>query len=284
MRAFVLSGKGVQYDGTDRKTGRKRFKTVTPLTKKMASKIAAIPMVTRGSSLIFELAPTITALSAFAAPSEQGMTLANPELLANLQRDFTRNLQDTYGTLSDLCKLSTLGALPLVFLPPSSIRVHFPGCDAETVERLCLDLGIERGVIVQDEGFDEQKSVEMALLFPFAPSNASSSPKSYNAAPRREGLYWADLLTPTPSPQGYSPLFDHSPYTDAGADFISPDNRGGSSPDIHQFSSVGSSVSEAGMFFQPLDEVAPIRPVATEEFEGVEGIYRFLEECERFER
>jgi hypothetical protein len=47
-----------------------------------------------------------------------------------------------------------------------------------SVERLCDDIGIERGIVGQDSDFDAVAGAQMALRFPFAPESerAISSP------------------------------------------------------------------------------------------------------------
>jgi len=295
----------------------------------MTAKIHSLPKITPGSYISFELSPTITALSPSfsAARSTEPVTLESNNILANLSYDLSRNLRDNYSTLADLSRLSTLGALPISFIAPSTIRVYFPGCDAETVESLCVDVGVRRGVIVQDEAFDRQPAVEMALLYPFASSKEptpQTSPgdhylyhrdgKHRHAAPQ---LDWQDLLTPSPEFSPESNLTglttdDELYFEQQRQQHFTGREPGCSSPEINQFSSVSSSVSEAGMFFQPLDDIAPIlvRPAAppappapmsssnsenfavpapatadnVQDFEGVQGIYQFLEECDTYQR
>jgi hypothetical protein len=46
--------------------------------------------------------------------------------------------------MNDLKRLSSLGDLPVTLEQKSILRVRFPGCAAETVERLCDEVGVQR--------------------------------------------------------------------------------------------------------------------------------------------
>jgi hypothetical protein len=86
-------------------------------------------------------------------------------LMDLLSIDFARALKDLAAIMNDLKRLSTLGDLPLTMVDRSTLRVHFPGCDAQTVERLCDEVGVQRGIIRQDSDFDTSAGTEIALLF-----------------------------------------------------------------------------------------------------------------------
>lgn len=181
VRAFWLSGKRAQFSGIDPRTGEHQFRVVSAAEDKVSQKLinSSILRSSPGSFLDFQINPTITAL----VPSKDGNqksfginsvdSLNANGLLDMLSVDFSRALKDLAAVLNDLKRLSELGDLPITY-HTTYIRVHFPGCDYETVERLCEELGIQRGVVGQDEGYDAFVGSEVALLFPFAPSTAPS--------------------------------------------------------------------------------------------------------------
>jgi hypothetical protein len=195
MRAFLLQGKRAQYDGTD-KQGRKKWRTVTPLQAKAVKKMRAVPTATPGSWVEFGVNPTITAISSLASPlggvagyysdpedmttrsrsssnGSDGVGLQTEGLFDVLQTDFSRALKELALVLGDIQALSALGDLPISYDPRTGrLRIHFPGTDAETVERLARELGVQRGLIGQDAGFDAFVGTEIALMFPFASAPA----------------------------------------------------------------------------------------------------------------
>lgn len=187
MRAFFLSGQKVRFDGIDPRTGEKRYRTVTALRDQAERRLTAFSRTAPGSYIDFQLSPTITALGAVRAlqkkpASDEGfdsVTLNSEGLMDLLSVDFARALKDFAAVLNDLKRLSTLGDLPISLHDKSTIRVRFPGCDAETVEQLCDEVGVERGQIFQDEDFDVCNGTDLALLFPFAPSAAPSPEAEY---------------------------------------------------------------------------------------------------------
>jgi hypothetical protein len=95
-----------------------------------------------------------------------------------LSVDFSRAFMDLVATVNDLKRLSSLGDLPIVLEESSILRVRFPGCDLDTVERLCDEVGVQRGIIKQDPDFDRTTSSHMALMFPLASTSehTQSSP------------------------------------------------------------------------------------------------------------
>ncbi|KAI5960047.1 uncharacterized protein KGF55_004770 [Candida pseudojiufengensis] len=53
---------------------------------------------------------------------------------------------------SDLVNLFDLGELPLKYIQSLNvIRIHFPNCDKERLERLCMEKGISGGIIIEEE-------------------------------------------------------------------------------------------------------------------------------------
>ena len=254
--------------------------------------MAGVPRTAPGSHLDFQLSPTITAFGAFAGLNKEKssavQTLQSEGLMDLLSADFARALKEFATVLNDLKRLSTLGDLPILLHDRSTIRVHFPGCDADTVERLCDEVGVQRGRIVQDEDFELRTGADLALLFPFAPSVAPSSDtdcyfekpsKSHYAA--TEELDWHAMLTPESSPISRnsrdsgnaisfddSELFGENPWT-------SPKSA---------YSSI--NISELGdrAFFPDVSSASSGQPGGTLEYDGAQGIYRFLAEIDQAQR
>lgn len=290
VRAFFLSGQKVRFDGIDPRTGEKRYKAVSALQDQAGRQMTAIPQNAPGSHIDFQLSPTITAFGALSAMNKKSGatvdTLNSDGLMDLLSADFTRALKDFASVLNDLKRLSTLGDLPIHLHDRSTIRVRFPGCDAETVERLCDEAGVQRGRIVQDEDFELRTGADLALLFPFAPSVAASSDTDYyfeKASKHKhqfsEDLDWHGMITPE------SPFSPQSGL-DPGNDISFEDKElFGSNPWTSPQSGYSSiNVSELGdhAFFPDTSSTGV--PKSTPEYEGVEGIYRFLAECDHARR
>ncbi|GAM41385.1 hypothetical protein TCE0_042r14466 [Talaromyces pinophilus] len=199
-------------------------------------------------------------------------------LVELLSVDFARALKDLAAVLNDLNRLGTLGDLPVSLENKSTLRVRFPGCDAGQVERLCDEVGVERGQIFQDEDFDERTGAELALLFPFAPS-ISPSPEAElftihenPRVPAKHDLDWRLMMSGQTSP-GMSNDTNQISFEDVE---MFGNNPWISSPS--GFSSVG--VSELGdrEFFAELSH--PPGGDSYSDYEGVQGIYKFLEQCD----
>ncbi|KAJ6023203.1 uncharacterized protein N7446_013563 [Penicillium canescens] len=287
VRAFFLSGQKVRFDGIDPNTGEKRYKAVTVLQDQAERKMNSIPRSAPGSYLDFQVSPTITAFGALSGLGQTSSapcdTLNSDGLMDLLSADFARALKDFAAIMNDLKRLSSLGDLPVTLHDRSTIRVRFPGCDADTVERLCDEAGVQRGRIVQDEDFDLRTGADMALLFPFAPSIAPSSDTDYyfEKAPKMQSQYpqdldWHGMMTP--SSPGIS--------RDSGNAISFEDSQlYGANPwrtSSQSYSSI--NVSELGdqPFFPELSSAG--LPESTSAYEGVEGIYKFLAECDRAQR
>ena len=253
--------------------------------------------VTKGTSLNFKVTPTITALcpsfSTTAQDSKLEITSLNTiGLLENLTIDFARALKDLSAILTDLRRLSVFGDLPISMtttpLGPV-LSVHFPGCDADLVSRLCDEVGVRRGVILEDEAWDEKgnKEVEMALLFPFAPCTSPSAPSEDDAADyfnppkpvQQDQVDWRHMLSPSTHSDS---LHDNTSFEDCATL---------KSPFLHPQSPSGyESLRESD--FDPDDpyyqNYSPLRApshstkgVSTAgDYEGLEGIYKFLQVCE----
>lgn len=290
VRAFFLSGQKVRFDGIDPRTGEKRYKAVSALQDQAGRKMTAIPHNAPGSHLDFQLSPTITAFGAFSALNKKSgsaavETLNSDGLMDLLSADFARALKEFAMVMNDLKRLSTLGDLQIMLHDRSIIRVRFPGCDADTVERLCDEVGVQRGRIVQDEDFELRTGADLALLFPFAPSVAPSSDTEYffeKASLRKtqysDDLDWHDMITP------------ESPFSkDSGLDSgpaISFDDKEvfGSNPWKSSSSYSNINISELGdrAYFQELSSAGLSE--SSSEYDGAEGIHRFLAECDRARR
>lgn len=296
MRAFWVSGKRARYDGTDAH-GRPSYKAISALEEDMARKLAVptMPKMAPGAFVDFPLNPTITALAplvglsgvttAAAANTKAAVTLGTEGFLDVLSVDFARALKELSAIMNDLKRLASLGDLPVLLDQDEGtvLRVRFPGVDAETVDRLCEDLGITRGLVGQDPGFDLAMGTFAALRFPFAPDTPESL---YSSAAE-------DMLT---SPGGS--LRSHQSWLSSEEDedelrdvFDYYDAAGtGANPWLASFpaSSARSGVNFDAAAAADEDGYASMSPPVlssgehmSQEFEGLEGIYRFLEECDR---
>jgi hypothetical protein len=258
VRAFLLSGHKAQFDGIT-PDGNKRYRTITNLHEESCRKMQATPKRSPGSFIDFNINPTLTALSPLGAtfPCSSSMkqemqTLNTEGLLDVLSVDFSRALKDLAAVMNDLKRLSSLGDLSITLEENSVLRVRFPGCDAETVEQLCEEVGVQRGVINQDSDFDASIGGRMALLFPFASTSehALSSPggslrsemgHDYDCINEMEKNLWLS------SPEGYETMED---FSETESMYFSRSN--------------------------PRQE--------SSDYEGLEGICRFLEECDTYRR
>ena len=287
VRAFFVSGQKAQFDGVHPRTGEKQYKAVTTLQEAVGRKVNQLPKATPGSFIDFTVNPTITALTplsavaGFTAPALQSHSLNTDGLLDVLSVDFSRALKDLAVILNDLKRLSSLGDLPITYRD-ASLRVHFPGCDADTVERLCDELGIMRGSIGQDEDFDAFAGTEIALLFPFAPSGAVSECSLYDEPPMRSRETSDFWLPDSPRWQDRPVYSDES---DSGLELQSYDisqmtisNPWISSPSVAQDS--GSELQD----LPPSYEESLASHSSPLEYQGFEGIYRFIEHLDAADR
>ncbi|KAK4193515.1 hypothetical protein QBC35DRAFT_481845 [Podospora australis] len=262
MRVFWLSGQRARYDGVSA-NGEKRYRAVSAAQEEARVRMEVSPLRAPGSFIDFKLSPTITALGPlgvalpFEAPKGSS-TLNESGFLDVLSVDFARALKELSGVMNDLQRLSGLGDLPITLEKNNVLRVRFPGVDPETVMRLCEDVGVERGVIHQDPDFDASAGVPVALQFPFAPEESDaevlSSPggslRSHDSA--SSGLDESFIMK----------AFGDNPWCLSST----------SDPeDIYSYQSLRPSI-------QP---VSNSEEQSFEEFEGLEGIHRFIEECDR---
>ncbi|KAI9710925.1 MAG: hypothetical protein M1820_002360 [Bogoriella megaspora] len=285
VRAFFLSGQKVQYDGFNKTTGDKRYKAVTALQEETGRKMRSLPKATPGSYIDFDINPTITALTplssiagfSYSAPESNTKTLNTSGLLDVLSVDFSRALKELCAVLNDLQRLAALGDLPITYRT-SSLRVHFPGCDAETVERLCDELGIQRGIITQDADFDAYTGTEIALLFPFAPSKEVSECEfyDYRTPPTKypqEDINWQEMISPETDFQ----LYDSSTQSEYEQIEAGPENPWAKdSPSGYH--TLRSSELQSEAMYEPEPRQSPL------EYQGFEGIYRFIEQCDAAQR
>ncbi|GKT40133.1 uncharacterized protein ColSpa_00314 [Colletotrichum spaethianum] len=255
MRAFCLSGQKVRYDGLNGR-GDKRYRAVSELEQAAHVKMmGASTRGTPGSFVDFHISPTVTALSPLAAAAAAGFTSANVEAPATtlnedgfldvLSIDFARALKDLAVVFADLKRLAVLGDLPITMEKGSVLRVRFPGVDAETVERLCDDAGVQRGVVGQDAEFDADVGAPMALHFPYAPGDDVKTITSPGGSVRSLSGIDVDLE------EAFMDEMEEHSWT--------------SDPEGYESMMPTPKTSEQ----------------CSDEYEGLEGIYRFLEECDR---
>lgn len=275
VRAFMVGGQKAQFNGIDPRTGEKRFKCVSALQDQVNRTLNKAPKTTPGSYISFNINPTVTALSPLASVTGFGsfthekQSLNQEGLLDVLSIDFSRAVKELAAVLKDLQRLSTLGDLPITY-EASTLKVHFPGCDAETVEKICDELNIQRGFITQDADFDSFVGTEIALLFPFAPSRTPSECSFFDkdVSSRQHPIEWRQMMTPSVRSADSD---NYSTHSENGMDFdlIDEGNPWLSSSSPSGYESLHTSEAEDAM-----DLHTPL------EYQGFEGIYRFMEQCE----
>lgn len=258
VRAFWLSGYRARFDGMT-PAGNKRYRATTTMQEEACRKMQSIPKLAPGSFIDFRVNPTITALSPlgaaflFSSTTQQDIPTINTEgFLDALSVDFARALKDLAAVMNDLKRLSIFGDLTITLEDQSTLRVRFPGCDAETVERLCDEVGVTRGIIHQDPDFDDRYGGHMALMFPFADSAEHTISSPGGSLRSETGLNYEnfDNLEENPwlsSPEGYETMDELS--------------------------------ETESIFFRHTDD-----PPGSSSYEGLEGIYRFIEECDNARR
>jgi hypothetical protein len=243
--------------------GDKRYRAVTAAHEEACRRFGRLPRSAPGSFVDFRISPTVTALSPLGAAlpgawSEVHAASLNADgFLDVLSVDFARALKDLAAVMSDLKRLSRLGDLPVRLEGSNRLRVRFPGVDADTVERLCDDVGVQRGIVGQDADFDASAGVPVALKFPFAPDAQDGLAKT--------------ITSPGGSLRSHQSELSSLEDDYALLDEFMEENPWLSSPEPEGYGSADGSP----------------RPVSrscghcSADFEGLEGIYRFLEECDR---
>jgi len=272
VRAFWLSGQRARYDGVGC-DGRSRYRAVSAAVEETRIKMSGIPKFAPGAYVDFRISPTVTALSTLGADvalegifgptaagaaagfKTRGASLNAEGFLDVLSTDFARALRDLAAVMADLKQLaSSLGDLPIELQGKGDVlRVRFPGVDAQTVESLCEDVGVLRGVVGEDADFHQSAGVPVALKFPFAPdaqgdktlTSPGGSMRSHDSAISEEDAAFLDEYEENPW------LLSSEDEVEEGYESLSPP----------VYDSSGEHCSE--------------------DFEGLEGIYRFLEECDR---
>ncbi|KAF4633806.1 hypothetical protein G7Y89_g4301 [Cudoniella acicularis] len=254
VRAFLLSGQKAQFDGMT-PLGEKRYRAITGLQEETGRKMRSMSKNTPGSFIDFHINPTVTALTPLGAtfPFGRAMEMSTPHLntegfLDVLSVDFSRALKDLAATLNDLKRLSSLGDLPITMEGKSTLRVRFPGCDAETVECLCDEVGVQKGIIYQDKEFDSSVGGQVALMFPFAPTSEHTLSSPGGSLRSQTGHDFEDI-------EEVDEAILDNPWLDG---YESMD---------------GSSDRESAYFSKPSPEAQN-----SSDYEGLEGIYRFLEQ------
>ncbi|KAF2401348.1 hypothetical protein EJ06DRAFT_581494 [Trichodelitschia bisporula] len=279
VRAFFVGGQKAHFDGVYPCTGHAKYKVVTPLQDEAMKKMASVPKLSPGSFIDFSVNPTITALTplsnivGFPNMPQKVDTLNTGGLLDILSVDFARALKDLAMVLNDLKQLAAVGDFPITYRD-GRLRVHFPGCDAETVERLANELGIQRGVVGQDEDFDAFVGTEMALLFPFAPSKPMSECSFFESPSSQTGAFWQGDIPASPVLRNLAtPALSSVSGGELGYQDLGQDNPWVSSPSGYSSFHSGE-LEDSGRVYQ-----TPERR-STSEYEGIEGIYRFIAQCD----
>lgn len=312
IRAFVVGGGKARYDGIDPRSGAKRYKAVTKTQDQVLESLSK-PIPNLGSSLEFRFSPIVTALDSSFSPSAS--TLNTSGLLDTLATDFARALRDLSVILTDLRRLASLGDLPLTLTNTPTgptLVVRFPGCDAKAVESLCDEVGVRRGVVKEDEAWHGDKAAEMALLFPFASTSDATSEAADEyfepaaaAKCEPEKLDWRHMLSPSERRSDVPPysntlsnistfteLVHQDPTTNLtplespeGYESLRASDFGSEDPlcdNFHYHHQQQQQQTEADL--RSKSTTTTERVAASEEFEGLEGIYKFLRECERARR
>ncbi|KAI9801012.1 MAG: hypothetical protein M1825_003546 [Sarcosagium campestre] len=296
VRAFWLSGKKAQFDGVDGRTGEKRFRAVSAAQDQASRTVKSSLASSPGSYIDFHVQPTITALgpmssgtAAFADEADDSLT--KDGLLDTLSSDFAHALRDLAAIMADLKRLSAIGSLPLSMPDQSTIRVSFPGCDAGIVESLCDELGVRRGIIQQDDDFDLRAGADLALLFPFAPSDAAGTTDSESRRRRRrrrtprpraqDSVDWRDMMYVGKDKSSLSAGYSHISGCSSdqggglGVEELERDESSWLYPSsAYSDGPVGDGDGDGARYF------GPALVEDSSRYEGIEGIYRFIGECD----
>lgn len=262
MRAFWLSGQRARFDGVG-PNGESRYRAISVLEEETSRKMSSLPKTIPGAFIDFKLNPTITALSPLVAAfpfagvhgvkAETTTTLCEEGFLDVLSVDFARALKDMTAVMKDLKTLAGLGDLQVILERDTILRIRFPGVDADTVERLCFDLGVTRGIVGEDADFEATVGAPVALKFPYAPDSNCAKTLTSPGGSMRSHL--SELSSLSEEDVYVQAFMDENPWLSSGTS-------------QEGYESMSPPVPSSG-------EHCP------EDFEGLEGIYRFLEECDR---
>ncbi|KAL9018334.1 MAG: hypothetical protein Q9185_004367 [Variospora sp. 1 TL-2023] len=303
VRAFCVGGGKARFDGFDPTTGAKRFKAVSEAEDHALRQIQnSTSAWTRGTNLEFRLNPTITAMSASFPTSTgrgfEGQTLGTEGVLDMLSVDFARALKDLSAVLIELKRLASFGDLPISLTKTHTagpvLSVRFAGCDAEAVSRLCDEVGISRGVVREDQAWNDDRDVEMALLFPFATTEPAETPGSETAlfenlaeiAP--EQMEWRNMRSPF---DRYCQQSDEGSigFDQADTPISTKTPRYSYNADIPYLPSGYESLRDSDFavddpYFQLNSSPRRSQGQQSEDLPGLESIYLFLAECNRARR
>lgn len=320
VRAFWLNGHKARFDGYNEKTGNKRYRAVSPTQDKANNAFDRHHAHAAGSFIDFKVSPTITAVGplstvprseeydSFCSTTEQSLpistTIADESVMHNLAVDFARALKDLAAVMNDLKHLATIGSLPLILVDPCTLRVRFPGCDRDTVEALCIELDVRRGIVGQDEEFEAQHGADIALRFPFAPSKSASEADleqiydGWRPAKRtkREHVDWHGMVSAKQSQVSFdedfetvSPALKSISHGQEVLGFMNEDGEIVNNPWLgsarqSDYSSLHPSEhgAEEPIYFEPDHRQYNLHQSYHETgYEGIEGIYKFIEHCDR---
>ena len=282
IRAFFVSGEKARFDGVHPVTGEKRFKAVMPTEDKVLRTFDTLKTtVVKGTSLEFRLSPTITALLPSIPGSESPQqNLGTEGLLCALSTDFAHALKTLSLTLADLKRLSALGSLPISLTPTPKgpiLSVRFPGCDAATVSLLSEELGVFNGVVREDAAWTESHEVEMALLFPFAPTGPEDADSEavaddcFFSEQKPAKLDWQGMMTPSSAlPTPFSSTGSYA----SGGGYERVEQPAVESPEGYGSMRESEYTDEDAYFGRQASRTG------TGGAGDLEGISRFLSECE----
>lgn len=289
MRAMAMGGKNAAEEYRKHKNGGRV--SVRAHLAAMLTQDGTAP----GAYVDFHMAPTFTSLSRFSKNS-----ISNASFMAALDEDFTEIVNDVATVWSELQKLASFGALPISLADDKedTIRIHFPGCDRDTVSRLCDEVYVTRGVIGEEKRFGFELLMPTLDMKPCLGSDGASFPAfSPVTAPQQKirgsGIYWQDMLSGSEKEgEIEGSCVSEDGFTETGTDFTPPvsveggylfegSSVSGLSP---LFSSSDGSIGAALMFppFDPPPQQVPVHPGPEVGVE--EELQRFLEQCEDYGR
>jgi len=245
VRGFILGGGGKyeSYKRSDGSLGRLGVRAL--LAANLAQGNAP------GAYIDFNLAPNFTALS----PLNPARSLENTEFMRGLSADFGNMISEITAVHGDMQRLAFLGDLPISIVAENgqTLRVHFPGCDAEFVEKICEELGVRRGIVHEDERFSFGASIlDLGMM--------------YN--PQRKGVDWQDML----SEGTYSNWSDdgQNDYVAKNMSNVLQDLE----DDVRSFDGEDYYSPASAEYLSSQGSDGMLR--SAEDFEGLEGIYNFL--------
>ena len=247
VRAFWLSGQRAAHDGRHHRGGATRFRAIP--AKAQEPRLSAMrPRAVAPSSYIeFDLQPhPLTA----ALRSHEDHILTNNVFLMDLETGLDQHAAAYKRVLLDLKLLQSVGALPISAPDATHVRVHFPGKDGGYVERLCIDIGLQHGIVFEETHPSNRPRPSFDFRYPTAPTMKDPYDCESTACTHTEDHTldrWISAVEPLP--RAWAALSDTSTTVGITDQEVVPD--------------ITSVVSNA-----PSD------------FEGFEGIYRFLDQLD----